>query len=393
MAPHRLLLIALSFGGLINAAPVDSPYANRHSKAVKRTTASDGTKIDWIPLESQTTNGEIAAAPPLSIAHKLLASSDDPLKPKALLQLPGAEQGPAGTVPVFVANNATLAMQHSKNPPPGFASSRKRAAGDHWYASSEQHVSNHGGSAAYSIYKTFTQSDNDFSLLQTAVTRDNVPKPGDNSQRVGQTVEAGWINYPAQIASPHLFTFYTTDGYQTLADNKGGWNRDVAGWVQTDSQIFPGTAFSPLSTRGGTQYEITIEYYLYQGNWWLFVLDRWIGYYPASLFGAGTDAGQSLQTQADNIFYYGEIYDSHPQLTTTDMGSGSFANAGRGQSAYIRNMVYTDLNNANQYYNGAAGTVVSDTNRYTLEAHYDNRDDWGSYIYLGGPGAGGVVDG
>ncbi|KAF2657039.1 hypothetical protein K491DRAFT_691406 [Lophiostoma macrostomum CBS 122681] len=208
-----------------------------------------------------------------------------------------------------------------------------------------------------------------------------------------QTVESGWINYPGQIASPHLFTFFTTDGYASNADNKGGWNRDVAGWVQYDSSIFPGTSFSPLSTRGGTQYEIKIEWLLSSGNWWLFVLDRWIGYYPATLFGAGTDAGSSLQTQGNAINYYGEIYDSHPQLTTTDMGSGNWPEAGWQQSAYIRNMVYTDLNGNDQRYDGSAGQVVSDTNRYRMTPHYQDTGSWSSYMYLGGPGAGGVIDG
>lgn len=43
------------------------------------------------------------------------------------------------------------------------------------------------------------------------------------------------------------------------------------------------------------------------------MLDRWIGYYPSSLFGAGTDASRSLQTGASQINYDGEIYDSYPE--------------------------------------------------------------------------------
>jgi hypothetical protein len=107
------------------------------------------------------------------------------------------------------------------------------------------------------------------------------------------------INYPNQVSPPHLFTFFTTDGYQSTANNKGGWNRDVAGWVQVDTQIFPGTTFAPLSTRGGAQYDVKIQWLLDgANNWWLFVLDRWIGYYPGTLFSAGTDAGRSLQSGA-----------------------------------------------------------------------------------------------
>jgi hypothetical protein len=201
------------------------------------------------------------------------------------------------------------------------------------------------------------------------------------------------INYPNQVAAPHLFVYFTTDGYSSNADNKGGWNRDVQGWVQTDTSIFPGVSFSPLSTRGGAQYDLKIQWLLYQGNWWLFVLDRWIGYYPATLFGAGTDASRSLQQGASHCYYYGEIYDSHPQLTRTDMGSGNFPEAGFGQSAYIRNQVYTDTGGADQAYDGSRGVVVSDSGRYRLSAAWNSGTTWGSYFYLGGPGAGGVIDG
>lgn len=166
----------------------------------------------------------------------------------------------------------------------------------------------------------------------------------------------------------------------------------MAGWVQVDDTIFPGTTFSPLSTRGGDQYALKISYLLYEGNWWLYVSDRWIGYYPASMFGADTDASRSLQVQASGIFYYGEIYDSHPEYTTTDMGSGAWPEAGFGQSAFIQDMVYTDLNGNDQRYEGSDGIVISDSNRYRMDAEFDSQTTWNSYMFLGGPGAGGQID-
>ncbi|KAF2738355.1 DUF239-domain-containing protein [Polyplosphaeria fusca] len=388
MALYRVLVASLLFHTLGTSIPVDG--LSRDLRVVKRTTSDDGTQIDWVALDSQTPNGKIAGAPPIPKTKSLFASDEKTLRPKALLQQDGAEKGPEGTVPIFVANNATKEMQRTKNPPVGpelVSGFGKRAVGDHWYASSAQTVNNHGGQASYSLFKAYTQASSDFSLLQVAVANYDVPNKGM------QTVEAGWINYPAQIASPHLFTFFTTDGYSSNADNTGGWNRDVGGWVQVDTEIFPGTPFGPFSTRGGTQYDMEIQYWLYEGNWWLFVLDRWIGYYPASLFGAGTTASQSLQTFSDHIHYYGEIYDSHAQLTTTDMGSGSFPEAGFGQSAYIRNMFYIDTGDVLQTYDGSAGTVVSDTNRYRMVADYHSSTNFQSYMFLGGPGAGGVVDG
>lgn len=40
-----------------------------------------------------------------------------------------------------------------------------------------------------------------------------------------QTVEAGWIVYPDRFGgdyNPHLFTYYTTNGYGKEGDNIGG---------------------------------------------------------------------------------------------------------------------------------------------------------------------------
>lgn len=75
------------------------------------------------------------------------------------------------------------------------------------------------------------------------------------------------------------------------------------------------------------------------------------------------------------------------------MGSGNWPEAGWQQSGYIRNMVYTDLGGADQKYDGSRGIVISDTNRYRMVADFQSQSNWGSYMYLGGPGAGGVIGG
>ncbi|KAF2642946.1 DUF239-domain-containing protein [Massarina eburnea CBS 473.64] len=377
MKSHYYLCLAL-LHEISTAIPVDVRLT---------TSAPDGSVVDWIPFHSQVADGNISAAPPLP-EIVLSATERNTTTPHPY----SAQIGPEGTIPVLRSTGQSM----TKSPPPGFQTGNdatKRGVGDHWYASSSQQVANHGGSATYSLYKAWTESGADFSLLQTAITRGNVPKPGDNSQLVGQTIEAGWINYPNQFSAPHFFIYFTTDGYSSNADYKGGWNRDVAGWVQVDTTIYPGVSFSPLSQRGGTQTDLKIQWLLHQGNWWLYVLDRWVGYYPGSLFGANTDASKSLQTEASNVFYYGEIYDSHPQLTKTDMGSGNWPETGWGNSGYIRNMVYTDTSGADKAYDGSKSVIVSDTNRYRLSPSWNSGSSWGSYFYLGGPGAGGVVDG
>jgi hypothetical protein len=348
----------------------------RASLNIKQTTVTNSTTIDWIPIDSQ---GSIASPPPAKAVSASNAS-----KPISELQHPDAQLGPPGTVPIPRVRPEYLADVASKGLPElrsSTSKSKRQYAGNHWYVSSNQNVANIGGSAIYSLYKAFVNNNGDFSLLQTAVT---------NSANGGQTLEAGWINYPNQVSVPHLFTYYTTDGYASQGDNVGGWNQDAAGWVQYDSVIFPGTGFAPNSVDGGTQYEMEIQYLLYQGNWWLWVLDRWIGYYPAHLF-SDNISGATLATSSDSIFYYGEIYQGEGPLTTTDMGSGEFAEKGSGHSAYIHNMVYTDTSGNTQSY--TAGYWDSDSSRYDHVNVVSSGTSWGSYVYLGGPGAGGVVGG
>jgi hypothetical protein len=368
----------------VSASPASAPLSQytkdalnqRAALPVSQTTTTDHHTIDWIPIDAQ---GPIAKPPaPLTV---FATTSNTSIAEPELLN-PGAQLGPPGTVPIPRVDPAYLNSLPTKSLPDKNKSSKSKRqySGDHWYVSSDQVVSNYGGSAFYSIFKAFVNNKNDFSLLQTAVTH--------SSTKGEQTLEAGWINYPNQVAAPHLFTYYTTNGYKSNGNNVGGWNRDVTGWVQYDTLIFPGTVFSPNSVDGGAQYEIQIQYLLYEGNWWVWVRDRWIGYYPASIF-SNAASGVTLATGSDTIYYYGEVYQSEGPLTTTDLGSGEFAEKGFGRSAYIHNLVYFDTAGVSHPY--TAGFWDSDPTRYDHRNVVNSGTNWGSYVYLGGPGAGGVV--
>jgi hypothetical protein len=170
------------------------PHLPRDIDIIKTTEHSDGSVIDWIPIDSQVPDGKIASAPPLP-AYEASFFNQSTFQPWALLQDEGAETGPEGTVPVL---RPAAESPLTKGPPVDLEHEfdfDTEAVGDHWYASSAQGVSNRGGSASFSLYKAWTESNSDFSLLQSAVIRYDVPKPGDNSQLVRQTVEAGWYAY------------------------------------------------------------------------------------------------------------------------------------------------------------------------------------------------------
>lgn len=376
----RWALCYAALEALLVASPVAGYVNEKGLDVVKTVTLPNGQVIDWVRKESQ---GEIASPPPSTSAGKA---------PKLVAQhaFNDNTRGPEGTVPIL--RNSGINLPKKLPPNSSKKSSRvypRQYQGQHWYVSTSEIVDNNGGSASLSMFKAYVQSSGDFSLLQTAVIHES------NGGSVPiQTLESGWINYPDQVRNPHLFTFFTTNGYSQDGDNIGGWNTDQKGWVQVDSSIYPGIELSPLSVVGGDQHEVSIRYNLHNGSWWLGVNEKWVGYYPANLYSqGGNDPSDTLETKANQINWYGEIYQSESALTTTDMGSGHFAKDGYGKAAYFHNLLYTDTNGQDQVYDGSQGTVVSDSQRYSIDAHWNTAEAWGSYFFLGGPGAGGQIGG
>jgi hypothetical protein len=195
-----------------------------------------------------------------------------------------------------------------------------------------------------------------------------------------QTVEIGWQVYPGKYntTAPCLFIYWTADGYQ----HTGSYNLDSPGFVQTSTRYRLGGALSPVSVWGGAQYELELHAFLYQGNWWLYVgggsYQQTIGYYPASLYGAGT-----LATHASDVDFGGEVVD---QTSWPPMGSGSFANTGWTHAAYHRDI--------QQYPTSGGGVQASLTasqpspDCFTIEVAHANAP-WNEYFWFGGPGGAG----
>ncbi len=355
---------------------------------VKTTTTPRGQIIDWIPTDSQ---GTIATPPPPAATNlELRDAGHTAIKAIPELAMEGVEKGPQGTVPILRKNlerlgfTQSLDMYLSKIKGNKLGSTHMPApsiTGVHRYANSEQGVMNYGGQGVISGYSPYVQSSSDFSLLQIGCL--------NTSLGYYQTVEVGWQVYQ-EIGgdfNPHLFTYYTNNGYQQQGDNLGGYNRDVVGWVQVDSTIFPGTTFTPYSVPGGTQEEISIKVQQFQGNWWVNVQNTWIGYYPGALYNGAGHQASTMADHADAIGWWGEVYDSEGR-TTTDMGSGLFPGPNDvGNVAYMRNLQYQNDAAADMSdYSGQAGN--SDPDMYQIDAHFNSGTTWGSYAWLGGPGAG-----
>lgn len=365
----------------------------RRLEIIKTTRTPGGQILDWVPIESQLARNRKLASPPSKSVPLELGSGRKRVKPVRFeLEDPDAVRGPEGTVPIVRRNLKLLRSvrplqdhlsKHGHRAYTMFIDERDSvevpADGTvHEYAYSSQWVTCYGADGNLAAFDPYVYRSDEFSLLQVALVR------GSGSGK--QTIEAGWQEYRNLYGDwvPHLFVFYTTNGYTKSGDNKGGYNRDVDGWVQYSNVVYPEAISSPNSTRGGAQYIMQIKYQLYQGNWWFCCNGRWIGYYPASLFNAN-----GLRSKAEKVAFYGEIVDSgkDSRSSWTDMGSGYWPDRGWKWSAYMSNLRYqSGTGGSMSRYSGT--TWESNPNEYGIEAHFDNTGSWKSYCWVGGPGGG-----
>lgn len=116
-----------------------------------------------------------------------------------------------------------------------------------------------------------------------------------------------------------------------------------------------------------------------QGHWWLSFGDNTlIGYWPAELF-------THLADHATMVEWGGEIVNTNPngEHTSTQMGSGRFADLGFGQSSYFRNLETVDSDNSLSSVESIS-TLAENPNCYNIKSSYSS--EWGTFFYYGGPG-------
>ncbi|MFF3627227.1 neprosin family prolyl endopeptidase [Streptomyces sp. NPDC002164] len=359
-------------------------YARR--EAVARTTTADGDELDWVPADCR---GE----PPDVEPPERPYDSDRPgLSQPFESPDPDAETGPPGTVPMLrkpldrITPVGTLQDYLAKGsyakrttPPDDLGFTSPAAAPDvHKYAHARQPVFHYGTEGVINTWRPYVQWSNEFSLGQLWVVG------GSGVGTDVQTVEVGVQTYYDLYGDwyPHLFIFYTTNNYTQSGDYLGGYNRDVKGWEQLSSTVYPGIRMAE-SVYGGDQYELSIKVMLYLDKWWVRIGNEWMGGYPRSLFNAS-----GLYNQAGVVDWGGEIDDDlvhHPEATWTQMGSGHFPYEGWSHAAYMRNMAYQS---------DAAGTMQplvgypsqTNPNAYQIAADFSGTTTWGSNFYWGGPG-------
>ncbi|XP_010549645.1 PREDICTED: uncharacterized protein LOC104820761 isoform X2 [Tarenaya hassleriana] len=231
----------------------------------------------------------------------------------------------------------------------------------------------YGAKATMNVWDPSIQEVNEFSLSQIWLLSGSFDGSDLNS------VEAGWQVSPELYGDsrPRLFTYWTSDSYQAT----GCYNLLCAGFVQTNDRIAIGAAISPVSTFKGSQFDISILIFKdpKQGNWWLgFGDNTLVGYWPSELF-------THLSDHATMVEWGGEVVNSRAagRHTTTQMGSGRFADQGFGQASYFRDLEIVDPDNALVPVRDIK-TVAENTDCYSIESFHSN--EWGTYFYYGGPG-------
>jgi hypothetical protein len=244
----------------------------------------------------------------------------------------------------------------------------------HRYAISQQNVANIGGSSVLNLWNPRVNTTADgpqaMSLSQqwyVAFLSSGAP----------QTAEAGWNVNPILYGGStdtHLFIYWTADGYNTT----GCYNLTCVAFVQVVRGNYFGGVFSQVSTDGGPQYEFTLEYFLYQGNWWLNINGTWVGYYPGALYNGGP-----LATAASVIQYGGETFG--PTIWPP-MGSGEFAGSWWTRAAYQRNIFY--LASPTQAFWAILFSYAPSPSCYTdIIGNNSGVTLWNTYLFFGGPGS------
>lgn len=378
---------------------------------VQTTKTKSGQLIDWIKPENQVFGG-ILAKPPAELStesnkselepenpylytdlpNKLRESHLQDLTAKTELQMDQSAMGPRGTVPIVRFDIDTYLKENTKYlpkdpveiltkvPPPSPASN------DRYYAVWHRYGDVFGSSGRINVWNTTGPVGGETSIAQVAVIR-GTPM---------QAIEAGKIEHSSFSPSkrPVFFTYFRTNGTAS-GDWVAGYNALVDGWVQVSSSVAPGMSLIPWeSTTNGAQYSLDIEVRLWEGNWWIRAAGEWAGYYPYCKGGGSSPCSQGtlfstagIRDKADRLDWYGEIFDeSSPNPTSTDMGSGAFANQRWGKSAYFRNITFFWA--PATYWWWESGSIsTTDAACYSADGPYYSSDpNWHNWFYFGGPG-------
>ncbi|KAG9440834.1 hypothetical protein H6P81_020999 [Aristolochia fimbriata] len=295
------------------------------------------------PLMKNYTIPKIPTSPPTGRINKAFAS------PNALSVMGLPDGGcPDGTVPIRRVQRKDLLRAHfvsnfgKKYDIQGSSSGGSingLPTNHHWTKIETKPGDFYGTMAALNVWKpnvgSFDKSSSSkFWLVAGAYNELNV-------------IEAGWT-VDGQLygdLEPRLFIYWTSDGYSKT----GCFNTLCSGFVSVHKQVPIGAAITPVSTEGGDQFAVRISVWKDPTEWWLYINDEVVGFWPEKFF-------NHLNKKADKVMWGGEVY-SRNDRELPPMGSG-VAPGGRDDDGFKKACYIRDIN------------IVNDKNEY-VEAPED----------------------
>jgi hypothetical protein len=275
--------------------------------------------------------------------------------PKAAPSLPAV--CPPGEVPVI----KNLVMPHG-NPDQGVRARRVTST----KALIEQpcNGTEEDGGCYYWAYASDTRNDQGGGVTMT-IENPAVVSAGHSLEEMsvqggsgdGNIVEIGSTVLDGN-SYPQLFVFHWLDWKPTCYDG--------CGWQQYSSTYYPG--MSLLSMVGDSVYN---GYVFYDGYWWAWFNDQWLGRFPASIWDDQYEQSQQVQ-------WFGEVDADSGVPPQDQMGDGLFAS----NAAAAPMSTLCDVNAAawRCYYYNQQTLSETDASYYTIaDAGY-------GAIRLGGPG-------
>jgi hypothetical protein len=362
-------------------------------KAVHSFVDANGSVFDCIPVEEQASRRAqttpIPTPPDLPTAAQAVAAAP-PRPANRIVQLhadlrdPFGNQmlAPDGSIPVRRLTLEGLSrfrtLRHffqkrpgaggGERPPLSTGTISAQVAATHRWAHAYQAVNNLGGGSFVNVWDPPIGANQIFSLSQHWYV-------GGSGSGL-QTAEVGWQVYPQMYnnTKPCLFIYWTADDYVST----GCYNLTCNAFVQTNKNWALGGALSPWSVAGGAQYELDIAFYLYAGNWWLYLggeaAANTVGYFPTSIYRGG-----AMAAHAAEIDYGGEVVGT---TSWPPMGSGQFAATGWQHAAYQSQVHYFPTTGGRS---DASLTASATSNCYTsLVRKY--AAPWNETVWFGGPG-------
>ncbi|XP_058725650.1 protein neprosin-like [Vicia villosa] len=187
-------------------------------------------------------------------------------------------------------------------------------------------------------------------------------------------ISVGWHAFPELYNDDqtHLFLFWTSG-------KKGCFNMLCNGFIQVDKSYTFGARVSKTSTYGGEIIEVPLQISQDKvGNWWLRVMNKDIGYFPAALF--------SSLNGAEEVGFGG--YTVTPMGTNNPtMGSGHKPDSDFTHASYFRFVKY--LNIVGNHFDpipSIVDTYNDAPNCYGITNYEDKKRNQGYSLQFGGPG-------